>query len=186
MQLRIFLIVLNENSKNKIMIRKSLFIITLIIFPCILAAQSGRQAGFRAGYRGGIYYQGPMESGHTDAALQGLLSFAQSGIQVTGLRIVYDRQLNDISPNLWFAWGYGGHAGFFYADHINYYGERYTLISKRFCPVFGIDGWIAAEYRFSDMPLVASLNAKPFIEMTIPEFVKFIPFDIGFSVAYVF
>jgi hypothetical protein len=32
----------------------------------------------------------------------------------------------------------------------------------------------------------ASLNAKPFMEMTIPGFIKFIPFDIGISIAYVF
>ena len=64
--------------------------------------------------------------------------------------------------------------------------KDYNFQGERFCPVLGADGWIAAEYRFRDIPLNISLNLKPFVELTIPSFVKIMPGDLGISVSYVF
>ena len=115
-----------------------------------------------------------------------MLGFSNSGIQLTGLRIIYETSLSKISPDLFFAWGYGGHVGFVYTDHIGYLGERYNFQGERFCPLLGADGWLAAEYRFRDIPLNISLNIKPFVELTIPSFVKIMPADLAFSVSYIF
>jgi hypothetical protein len=147
---------------------------------------SNRQAGLRMGYRGGIYYQVSRESGNAEVGYNAMLSFYNNGLQITGLRIVYDNALNEISPNLFLGWGYGGHAGFIYADHIKQLGDDYYFQGNRFCPVLGIDGWLAAEYRIRDIPIIISLNLKPYLEITIPAFVRFMPADFGLSVAYVF
>ena len=50
----------------------------------------------------------------------------------------------------------------------------------------GIDGWLAAEYRIRDIPVIVSLNLKPYFEITVPAFVRLMPGDFGFSVSYVF
>ena len=115
-----------------------------------------------------------------------MLSFSNNGIQLTGLKIVYESPLTDISPDLYFAWGYGGHAGFIYTDHLTFLDERYNFNGKQFLPVVGADGWLSAEYRFQDIPLNISLNIKPFVELTFPSFVKIMPADLGLSVSYVF
>jgi hypothetical protein len=161
---------------------------TLLILTTLgLAAQiETRQAGFRMGYRSGIFYQVSHEAGNAEIAYNGLLSFSNNGVQVTGLKVVYETSIGDISPNLVFAWGYGGHAGFIHSDHVRFLGEDYYFKDERFCPLLGIDGWVAAEYRISDIPINISLNIKPFVELTFPSFLKVTPWDFAVSISYVF
>jgi hypothetical protein len=164
----------------------TIFILSLITSSLVNAQLSSRQAGFRFGYRSGIFYQMTTEAGNAEIGYNALLSFNNNGLQLTGLKIIYENSLNSVSPNLFFAWGYGGHVGFMYSDHLKFMGENYYFPQERFCPLFGADGWVAAEYRISDIPLTISLNFKPFIEVTIPAFVRVVPTDFGFSISYVF
>ncbi len=161
-------------------------ILILISSPFIKAQFATKQAGLRIGYRSGFFYQVTKEAGNAEIGYNAMLSFNNNGIQLTGLRIVYETTLADISPDLYFAWGYGGHIGFIYSDHIGFLGERYDFEGQRFCPLAGADGWIAAEYRFRDFPVNISLNLKPYVELTIPAFVKIMPGDVGISISYVF
>jgi hypothetical protein len=169
---------------------RTIFISSLLIAlfsTASLNAQYGnRQAGLRTGYRGGIFYQLTNEAGSAEIGYQAMLGFNNNGLQLTGLRIVYETSLDEISPDLYFAWGYGGHLGFIYTDHLGFLGERYSFQKERLCPVAGADGWLAAEYRFRDLPLNISLNIKPFVELTLPAFVKVMPADVGISLSYVF
>ncbi len=171
--------------KNRIFIVTGLIILTSLTLS---AQYETRQAGFRMGYRGGIFYQVSQEAGNTEVALNGLLSFNNNGIQATGLKVIYETSFSDLSPNLIFAWGYGGHAGFIYADHLRYMGEEYYFRDDhgRFCPLIGVDGWLSAEYRLTELPLNISLNVKPFVELTFPSFLKVTPWDFAVSVSYVF
>jgi hypothetical protein len=163
----------------------TLFTFTLI-FPLVNGQYSNRQAGLRIGYRGGIYYQVTREAGNAEIGYNAMLGFSNQGVQLTGLRIVYEKSLSRITPELFFAWGYGGHVGFGYAERTEYYGDPDGFYRKQFCPVIGADGWLAAEYRFEDVPLILSLNLKPFIELAIPSYVRFMPADLGLSISYVF
>ncbi len=162
------------------------FILILITSSLIKSQNVNRQAGLRTGYRGGFFYQLTSEAGNAEIGYNALLSFSNNGIQLTGLRVVYETSLSAISPDLFFAWGYGGHVGFTYTDHLGFLGERYSFRGERFCPLVGADGWLSAEYRFRDIPLNLSLNVKPFVELTFPAFVKIMPADVGLSVSYVF
>jgi hypothetical protein len=162
-------------------------ILLLVTFSAGVAGQHGnQQAGLRMGYRSGIFYQMTHEAGTAEIGYSAMLGFNNHGIQLTGLRIVYETSLNSISPDLYFAWGYGGHAGFFYTDQIQFRGEEFYLQRERFCPVAGVDGWMAAEYRVREIPLNVSLNLKPFVELSIPGFIRVMPFDLALSVSYIF
>jgi hypothetical protein len=164
----------------------TLFVITILSLQILSAQRPVTQAGLRTGYRGGFFYQVTNEASNYELGYNALLSFSDNGIQLTGLKIVYEPIANDFSPDLFFAWGYGGHLGFVYTDHMRFLGEKYYFDRDRFCPVFGADGWLAVEYRFRDIPLNISLNMKPFVELTFPSFVKIMPGDLGISVSYVF
>jgi hypothetical protein len=169
--------------------KKQIFLIVLSVFltSALLSGQMGtRQAGFRGGYRSGLFYQVTHEEGYAEIGYQMLLSFKDSGLQFTGLKIIYEATLDDISPNIFVSYGYGGHVGFIYSDYIKFMGENYYLSDERFLPLFGADGWLAAEYRIQDIPIVVGLNWKPYIEMTIPAFVRIVPWDFGLSLAYIF
>jgi hypothetical protein len=154
-------------------------------FPA-MGQVASRQAGFRAGYRWGLFYQVTGETGNAETGYSALLSFQNSGVQITGLRVIYLTSIPDISPNLFVSWGYGAHMGFIYTNHIGFFGEDYYFSHDRFCPLIGVDGWCSAEYRITDIPLVISLNIKPYVELTIPSFFKIVPFDVGLSLSYSF
>jgi hypothetical protein len=174
---------------KRIYMKKLYFVFLSLAFISTTAVNGqylNKQAGLRTGYRGGFFYQITSESGNAETGYQALLGFNNNGIQLTGLKIIYETPLTDISPDLYFAWGYGGHVGFVYTDHIGFLGERYNFVRDRFCPLVGADGWVAAEYRFRDIPLNISLNIKPFVELTLPSFVKVMPGDVGISISYVF
>jgi hypothetical protein len=165
----------------------SSILFTLIFFPQLLSGQAVmKQAGLRTGYRGGFFYQVTSDAGNAELGYNALLSFSNNGVQITALKVVYETSLSEISPELYFAWGYGGHTGFVYTDHLGFLGERFSFKGERFCPIIGADGWLSAEYRFRDIPLNISLNVKPFVELTIPAFVKIMPADFGLSVSYAF
>jgi hypothetical protein len=164
----------------------TLFVLVLASNSITKGQYGTRQAGFRMGYRSGIFYQMTHEAGTAEIGYNAMLGFSHGGIQVTGLKVVYETSLSSISPDLFFSWGYGGHFGFVNTDHLQFLGETYYFYGDRFCPVFGVDGWLAAEYRIHDIPLNISLNLKPFVELTIPGFVRVIPYDFAFSVAYIF
>jgi hypothetical protein len=169
--------------------KKSLltFTLMLLICPSILKGQIAmRQAGLRMGYSSGIFYQAGTKQGSAEIAYNAMLGFRKNGIQLTGLKIVYETPFDRVSHDLHFSWGYGGHVGYIYSDHVKFMGEDYYFPDERFCPLFGIDGWVAAEYRIHDIPLNISLSYKPFVEMTIPSFLRVVPWDFAISVSYVF
>lgn len=165
----------------------TIVIATLILLPMEVSGQGlYRQAGVRTGVRGGVFIQMPASAGNNAVDYSAMLGFNNNGLQLTLMRIIYETAITDISPDLYFAWGYGGHAGFIVTDHIRYLGENYNFSGERFCPVVGADGWAAVEYRFRDIPLIISVNIKPFVELSIPAFVKVMPADFGISVSYIF
>ncbi|MDX9928859.1 MAG: hypothetical protein RBS37_03305 [Bacteroidales bacterium] len=145
-----------------------------------------RQAGLRSGQAGGVFIQLTESTGTAEAGMLGMVSFRKNGLQATGLRVFYETSLSEVSPSLWFTWGYGGHAGFFYTDNLTLFGERYYFSGNKFCPLIGIDGWAGLEYMFETIPLTIGMNVKPMIELTFPSFVSFLPVDIGVSIAYQF
>jgi len=169
---------------------KRLFLFVLVSFLIFqnytFSQEVRKQAGVRTGARGGMFFQVTSGAGNAEIGYKAMLNFSNNGIQVTGLRIIYETTLTSISPDLYFAWGYGGHGGFIVTDHFSYFGERYNFADDRFCPLIGADGWAAAEYRFREIPLIISLNIKPYVELTIPAFVKVMPGDVGISVSYSF
>jgi hypothetical protein len=164
----------------------ALILILLTVPAAVIGQHGNQQAGLRMGYRSGIFYQVTHEAGNAEIGYNAMLGFSHHGIQLTGLRMIYETSLSSISPDLYFAWGYGGHAGFIYTDQIQFRGEDFYLQGDRFCPVFGVDGWMAAEYRVKEIPLNVSLNLKPFVELTIPGFIRVMPFDLALSVSYIF
>jgi hypothetical protein len=160
--------------------------LTLLIPKALYSQPAMSQAGLRLGYRSGIFYQVSRQSGNAEIAYNAMLGFSNNGLQITGLRIIYQTSLNNISPDLYFAWGYGAHAGFVNVDRPYYYSDPYYYNRRYFYPLIGADGWLAAEYRVREIPLNISLNLKPYIEFAVPAYVRFMPFDLGLSISYVF
>ncbi len=162
-----------------------LLLIVLMLSGKAEAQFTTRQVGVRSGYRSGLFAQITREAGNAESGYCAIVSF-NKGIQLTGLKVIYESSISRISPDLYLAYGFGGHAGFTYTNHYGFMGETYYFESYRYCAGVGADGWIAAEYRFHEVPINISLNLKPFVEITVPSFVRVVPWDMGISVSYVF
>ncbi|MGQ9620970.1 MAG: hypothetical protein ACUVTX_08310 [Bacteroidales bacterium] len=143
-----------------------------------------RQAGLRAGYTGGFFYQAVYPAGNSETGFMAMISFRDRGIQVSGMRIFYGTTLDEISPDLFAGWGYGGHAGFITRNYEHPGNKEYYSRNDIICPLAGIDFSGFLEYRFKSIPVSISLNMKPFIEIALPFYVKLMPGDFGISVAY--
>lgn len=164
----------------------TLFVFTFVLIPIVNGQYGKHQAGLRAGYTGGVFYQITSDAGNAEIGYNAMLSFKNNGLSLTGLRIIYGPALSELSPDLFLAWGYGGHFGFAYVERTGYLPDNYIWNGQQFCPLLGIDGWGAIEYRFRDIPINISLSLKPYLELAIPSYIRFMPADIGFSVSYVF
>ncbi|MBA4321299.1 MAG: hypothetical protein C0408_00630 [Odoribacter sp.] len=164
----------------------TIIFLTLIFISYANGQEGIRQAGLRTGYRGGLYYQVTNRTGNAETGYMAMAGFHNNGVQITGLRIIYEISLSDISPDLYLAWGYGAHAGFMFTNQLAFFGEKYYFRNDRFCPLVGVDGWAAAEYRFRNIPLIISVNIKPYVELTLPSFLNIMPADVGISVSYLF
>jgi hypothetical protein len=163
----------------------TLLAIIIILSQPVNGQYGKQQAGLRAGYSGGIFYQLTSDAGNAEIGYNVMLSF-NSGIRITGLRIIYGPALTRISPDLFLSWGYGGHLGFISSEIPGYAPDYYDYHNQHLLPVIGADGWGAIEYRFGEIPVNISLNIKPNLELAIPYFIRFMPVDMGLSVAYVF
>lgn len=169
--------------------RRTRTIITgLMMLMCIpLYSQvTENHIGFRGGIHSGIYYQNLSSAGTAEMSFFAMLSANRNSVRISVMKIVYETSLSEIADNLYFTWGYGGHAGFAVTDYTYFLGKRYQFEHERFRPLAGIDGWAGLEYRFIAIPMTLGINAKPFLELMVPGFLNIQPGDVGLSVAYRF
>ncbi len=170
------------------MIRKYILpgIFLFILFTGCYGQNSYRQAGLRAGYTGGFFYQKLTQAGNGETGLMAMLSFRGRGLQFTGMKIFMGSSLDEISPDLFFGWGFGGHAGFISGNPEFYSDGRYYYSENNIYALAGIDALGFLEYRFREIPVAINLNIKPFFEIELPSHFLLMPGDIGISVAYYF
>lgn len=162
------------------------FLITLFIGISLYASSqdSGKEVGLRGGITSGITFRQYLED---NFSYEGLLSFRQDGLQFTLLRQIHEQTLFDIADNLFLVYGYGAHAGFFYAsDYKLFMYNRVYYPERRFSPVVGIDGYGALEYRLSSFPITLAIDYKPFFEVSAYQFFKVSIWDMALAVKYRF
>ncbi len=174
---------------RKITVWKLSLILTILIpvFNTPAKAQYIRNhVGIRSGIYSGIYYQNLISAGTAETSFFVMMSINHNHVRATVMKLTYETSLNEVSENLFFVWGYGGHAGFGITDYIYFLGKKYQFEYSRFRPLMGADGWAGLEYRFGSIPLVVGLNIKPYAELIFPGFLSIKPGDVGLSFAYMF
>ena len=118
-----------------------------------------------------------------------ILAFREHGIQFTGLVEYYKPIKTDRISNLYFYWGVGGHAG--YKGIKESYcqcdssGTAY-FNDTRYNPVLGFDGIFGSEYQFYSIPLVVSLDYKPYVEFFGEKNFRVDLWDFGLTLRYTF
>lgn len=118
-----------------------------------------------------------------------ILAFREHGVQFTGLVEYYKPIKTDRISNLYFFWGVGGHAGYkgiktSYCQCDSTGTSIYN--TTRHNPVLGFDGIFGGEYQFYSIPLVVSLDYKPYFEFFGENAFRVDLWDFGLTVRYTF
>jgi hypothetical protein len=130
-------------------------LITLVFaagfFATALAQDYRTAIGVRAGYPAGITLKHFMSS---RTAFEGLFTTRYGGLAITGLLEAH-QQAFDVENLNWY-YGFGAHVGFYDDNRNRSWGDSgvdYT--------VFGIDGILGIEYRFTEIPFNIGIDWKP-------------------------
>jgi hypothetical protein len=143
-----------------------------------------REAGFRGGLTSGLTYRYYLED---NLAYEALLSFRNGGMQMTLMRQIREVTLTEYADNLYFTYGLGAHAGFFYTNKNSFlwYNDFYYT-DRKFSPVIGIDGYAGIEYRVDSFPITVGLDYKPFFEFSTQQIFRIRIWDLGLTLKYRF
>lgn len=159
--------------------------LALILIQSVDAQEYRQAVGIRGGFSSGFEYRA---YANELISYRALLSTRRHGIQLTGLKEFHQYGLFDFSDELVFIYGFGVHVGFerwnaydpddpFYTP---YYYETKTG------PIAGLDGLAGVEYTLTDVPLCFGIEAKPYFNLFGKNFFQLHPFDIAFTIKYLF
>jgi hypothetical protein len=164
------------------------FLLSMVLTTLIVSLQAqgfSREAGVRGGLTSGFTYRVFLDD---YLSYESILSFRQSGMQLTLLRQIHEHgSMVELGNNFHVLYGFGGHLGFFFTDKYRPFGiNELYYPQKKFSPVFGADANVAVEYRMDSYPLVFGLDYKPFFEFSFHEFFKIRLWDLAFTIKYRF
>ncbi|MFC2137535.1 hypothetical protein ACFLTE_05105 [Bacteroidota bacterium] len=165
--------------------RKLLLILIIFILSFNIYSQEYYQSvGARGSITSGITYKKFLNE---MKAMEAIMSFRKSGIQVTALRQYHELTLYKHSDNYYFIHGYGGHVGFIYAhkDEFLLFNRVLKEDGRGFAPVVGLDAYLGLEYRMDQLPFIIGFDYKPFIEFSLLPF-KMNLWDFSFFIKYTF
>ena len=158
----------------------------LIISGTSLAQETYQSIGIRIGGGGGITYKYVEDY---RSGFEGILSYRDGGIQLTGLYEMYRPIKTDRINNFYFFSGFGAHAGYIRTYEqfcVQENGSCYMYSSQRTNAIVGLDGVVGFEYRFHSIPMGISLDYKPYVEFFGQDFLRIDLWAFDFSVKYAF
>lgn len=168
---------------------KKIFILLFVLagITSLQAQVYDRELGIRMGYTSGIVGKVIKDN---KTAIEGMLGFRQGGMQFYALVESYKPLIVDPKVNWTIYFGGGGHLGYvngyskqkYWNSYYGYYKEEVWVSGM----VIGIDGVIGTEYTFPKVPIVVSVEFKPFLELQAFQKVVANFYDFGFGIKYKF
>lgn len=167
------------------------FIFTVFLFIIFNPAFSQQaevvqSIGLRAGGGSGITYKYIEDFNY---AIEGIISYRDNGVQLTGLWERYEAIKTDQINNLYFFWGLGAHAGYIREK------EQFCVQTQDGCGMYqtnqtnvigGFDGILGFEYQFYSIPMAISLDYNPYMEFFGQQFFSIDFWNFGVSFKYTF
>lgn len=159
----------------------------LIIFTVLSMSCMGQfyplEAGGFGGYSSGFTFRAYLDD---VTSYEALVSFKNRGLQLHLFRQENkELQMTELG-SVYLTFGYGAHAGFYYADHYNIFFRDVYFGSEKFSPLAGVDMYAAFEYRFQEIPLSVGIAYKPYMELSLRQIFGINIWDVGFTVKYRF
>ena len=161
---------------------KKFILLFILSFPLFASAQVfDRALGIRGGVTSGFEYRIYTDDANSYKFLLG----TNNGLRIHGFKEFHRYDLFTFTDQLIFFYGAGIHGGYenwdeyYVKDNISWH-ENHTAF------VMGLDGLVGLEYMFYEVPLSIGLEAKPFLDIFGQHMFHFEPFDIAFTLKYLF
>ncbi|NQU87303.1 MAG: hypothetical protein HQ541_16235 [Mariniphaga sp.] len=164
--------------------KKILFLafLAILISPCTNAQQFSKAIGIRGGLSSGFEYRF-----YTDDinSYKILLSARNQSTQLTILKEFHQYDVAGFSDQLVFVFGIGVHAGF-ERWRQKHYNTNHTWYKTKTSFITGLDGLAALEYTFTELPLCAGVEVKPYFNVWGRKTLDIELFDFAFTLKYLF
>lgn len=158
-------------------------LIILVLFGFGLSGQNyTRDVGMQFGNEVSVVYR---QFYKEDMALELFAGYRDRGLRIGGRREFFKPALTTYSENFAFYYGYGVHAGFSYTNKHNVLNREYRYDWK-FSPIFGMHGVLGLEYHFPEVPLLVSMDIKPYYEFSLYKIFSMKIVDVSFMLKYRF
>ena len=161
---------------------KKLILFITLSLPLLSSAQLFERAlGIRGGTTSGFEYRIYTDDANSFKILLG----TNDGLRIHGFKEFHRYDLFNFTDQLIFFYGAGIHGG--YENwNVYYIKDNISWNEKQTAFVMGVDALVGIEYIFYEVPLSVGLEAKPFLDIFGQHMFHFEPFDIAFTVKYLF
>jgi hypothetical protein len=163
---------------------KRIFLFLLLLLFCMAGfGQEYRHAlGIRGGLTPGVEYRQYFNDNFSGKFL---LGWRNSGLQFHGLFEIHRKDLFIGTDQFDFLYGAGLYGGYQRWHEIRHEGKYdYAIVKSGM--VAGIDGLIGMEYTSASLPVSIGLEAKPILEFGGEPGFDIIPWDLAFTIKYLF
>ena len=166
--------------------RLTFTLLLLIIINGAIAQDGIHSIGLRAGGGSGITYKYVEDGAY---GFEGIIGYRENGFQLTGLYEMYRPMKTDRIRNFYFFSGFGAHTGYI-REMEKFYGQSngqcVMFEHKKTHVIGGIDGVVGFEYHFYSIPMVLTLDYKPYAEFFGEKFFRIDLWNFGLSFRYTF
>lgn len=167
--------------------RNNIVLVLLLVSLSVSGQEYKKQVGIRLGVTSGIAGK-VIKDNRT--AIEGSLGFRTGGIQMYMLLESYHPMVVTDRARWMIYFGGGAHIGYIngyekvkrWSNTYGYYWDEFHIAG----PVLGLDAVFGSDIVFEKVPIVLSLEFKPFIEAQAFQRVKVNFWDFGFGIAYRF
>ncbi len=165
------------------LMRNALLILSIFLDLTCMAQNYTRDAGVRLGTLPAITYR---HYNHEIQAFEIISSVSWRSLRFTFLKEKVQPALLQFSENIQFVYGFGAHVGFDYTNHYRIFFRTYEIGEWKMSPLFGLDAYLALEYRFREFPFTVGLDYKPFFEFSTTRIFYIFLDDTSISLKYKF
>jgi len=168
-------------------LRNNIVLVLLLVSLSVSSQEYKKQIGIRLGVTSGIAGK-VIKDNRT--AIEGSLGFRTGGLQMYMLLESYRPMVVTDRVRWMIYFGGGAHIGYIngyekvkrWSNTYGYYWDEFHIAG----PVLGLDAVFGSDITFEKVPIVLSVEFKPFIEAQAFQRVKVNFWDFGFGIAYRF
>lgn len=163
--------------------KNALLLLAIVITAPNFAQNYTRDAGVRIGTLPSFTYR---QYNREIQAFEVMASVSWRSLRLSFLKENVKPAFMQVSDNIEFVYGFGGHVGFDYTNKYRFLFRTYNIGEWKLSPLIGLDAYFSFEYRFREFPFTIGIDYKPFFEFSTTRIFYIFLDDTSLSLKYKF